>query len=372
MFGCEAEFCLHRNKHGQKGAIEFFSDINRYTSLELPYVAKGGRLEKPSLEWARTLFDHNEHFIELSNMGEEDRSVKFMLMALFFSALFLPVMGLFLALPGQEVFSADWMVSVLFGGGLFAFISTFIYLLWPAMGAPTFFTSLRARYRFNRTTRKVYVLRPKRYGGNVILDWDRVKAHTSWCAPREMEPDQIDDKFARQRRQETRGGPFGMRGLVLYWPPLAPNDAERKGEDVLWVGPKLAGEGLWQYIRTFMEEGMDKVPAPTEYEWLRKGFHSPSQHLEETEMSASRVLDRVGGRGENSTQTKMTFLMTFLWAPLHSLAERLCTWPTFPEEWNSDCGQKRREDGIGPEEPLRWKPSLETIVAEQGKCRVSD
>lgn len=135
-------------------------------------------------------------------MGEEDRSVKFMLMALFFSALFLPVMGLFLALPGQEVFSADWMVSVLFGGGLFAFISTFIYLLWPAMGAPTFFTSLRARYRFNRTTRKVYVLRPKRYGGNVILDWDRVKAHTSWCAPREMEPDQIDDKFARQRRQK--------------------------------------------------------------------------------------------------------------------------------------------------------------------------
>ncbi len=46
MFGCEAEFCLHRNKHGQKGAIEFFSDINRYTSLELPYVAKGGRLGK--------------------------------------------------------------------------------------------------------------------------------------------------------------------------------------------------------------------------------------------------------------------------------------------------------------------------------------
>lgn len=83
MFGCEAEFCLHRNKHGQKGAIEFFSDINRYTSLELPYVAKGGRLAKPSLEWARTLFDHNEHFIELSNMGEEDRSVKFMLMAYF-------------------------------------------------------------------------------------------------------------------------------------------------------------------------------------------------------------------------------------------------------------------------------------------------
>ncbi|WP_081017388.1 hypothetical protein [Ralstonia solanacearum] len=182
-----------------------------------------------------------------------------------------------------------------------------------------------------------------------------------------MTPDQIDDKFARQLRQERGGGPFGMRGLVLYWPPFDPNDPERKGEDVLWVGPKLAGEGLWQYIRTFMEEGMDKVPEPNEYEWLRKGFHTPGQHLEETELSASRVLDDIGGRGKNSAQTQFTFLMTFLWAPLHCLAERLCTWPTFPEEWNSDCGQKRREDGIGPEEPLRWTPSLESLVAEPRK-----
>ncbi len=367
MFGCEAEFCVHRKKHGKKEAVEYFADINRYAVLESPFIEKKKNMQKPSLEWARTLFDYNEHFIELSNMGEEDRSIKFMLMALFFVALLLPVMGLSWALPGQEVFSSDWIVSVLFGGGLLAFISTFICLLWPAMGAPAFFTSLRARYRFNRTNRKVYVLRPKRYGGNVVLDWDRVRAHTSWCAPREMTPDQIDDKFARQRRQEERGGAFGMRGLVLYWPPLDPSDSERKGEEVLWVGPKLAGEGLWQYIRTFMEDGIDKVPVPTEYEWLRKGFHTPSQHLEETEMSASRVLDRIGGRGENSTQTKITFLMTFLWAPLHSLAERLCTWPTFPEEWNSDCGQKRREAGIGPEEPLRWTPSPESIAGQQRK-----
>ena len=39
----------------------------------------------------------------------------------------------------------------------------------------------------------------------------------------------------------------------------------------------------------------------------------------------------------------------------NSMAQWLCWWPTFPEEWNSDCGQKRRERGIGPEEPLRWE-----------------
>ncbi|MHA6826238.1 MFS transporter [Ralstonia pseudosolanacearum] len=368
MFDCEAAFLQHGKKHGKRRAVEYIADINRYTILHLPYEAEGTGLVKPSLLWARSLFDRNENFIELSNMGEEDRSLEF-LMGLFLVLVpFLPIVVLFFIASN----STDWLTDLFICGGMSVVTIVVVSLFWPSTITPNFGTYLRARYRFNRTTRKVYVLRPNRYGGNVILDWDRVKAHVTWCAPREMTPDQIDDKFARQLRQQRGGGPFGMRGLVLYWPPLDPNDPERKGEDVLWVGPKLAGEGLWQYIRTFMEEGMDKVPAPNEYEWLRKGFHTPSQHLEETELSASRVLDDIGGRGKNSARTQLTFLMTFLWAPLHCLAERLCTWPTFPEEWNSDCGQKRREDGIGPEEPLRWKPSLETIVAEQGKCRVSD
>jgi hypothetical protein len=170
-----------------------------------------------------------------------------------------------------------------------------------------------------------------------------------------MTHDDLRDPVAREARQATGGGVFGMRGLVLYWPPFDREDRERKGEDVLWVGPKLAGANLWQYIRTFMEEGMDKVPEPLECEWLRKGYQSPGQHIEETALGPSRVLDRLGGRGENSAQTQVVFLMTAVWAPLHCLAERLCTWPTFPQEWNSDCGQRRREDGIGPEEPLRWE-----------------
>lgn len=90
-------------------------------------------------------------------MGEEDRSVKFMLMALFFSALFLPVMGLFLALPGQEVFSADWMVSVLFGEGflpLYQHLSIFFGLRWVPQhfslrfGLAIGLTVPRARYTF--------------------------------------------------------------------------------------------------------------------------------------------------------------------------------------------------------------------------------
>ncbi|MGA4212351.1 MFS transporter [Ralstonia nicotianae] len=360
MFSCEAAFHEHRKKHGQREAVEYIADVNRYTVLHLPSGGSGKKPAKPSLVWLRTIFDRNEHFIEMSNMGEEDRSLELLLAILLLSAPALAVLFFILGLlyfSGWELYA---YAICFFSAAIFI-----VSLFWSSTIAPTYFTYLRARYRFNRTTRKVYALRPKRYGGNVILDWDRVKAHVNWCAPREMTPDQINDKSARQLRQEEGGGPFSLCGLVLYWPPLDPDDPERKGEDVLWVGPKLAGEPLWQYIRTFMEEGMDKVPEPNEYEWLRKGFHTPGQHLEETELSASRALDDLGGRGHNSAQTQFAFLMTFLWAPLHCLAERLCKWPTFPEEWNSDCGQKRREDGIGPEEPVRWKPSLENIVAEQ-------
>ncbi|MFS2168362.1 MFS transporter, partial [Variovorax sp. Varisp62] len=130
-------------------------------------------------------------------------------------------------------------------------------------------------------------------------------------------------------------------------------DPERKGEDVLWVGPTGSGEALWQYIRTFMEDGMDAVPKPSEHEWLRKGFSGPGEHLEETVMHGSHMRDDIVGQG-TSGATYSNYAVNFLWAPLHSLAERLCYWPTFPEEWNSDCGQKRRESGIGPEEPMRW------------------
>ena len=359
MFNCESGFVVHRKKHGQREAVELIADINHYTKLQSPKdKPKKNGDSQPALDWQRALFDRNEHFIELSNMGEEDRSLMLMLSGFLLVGLFgLAVLAWTLELAGGHASTNDLYWGILFAFVMTAFALWLNYMLWPLQYAPNFFTLLRARYRFNRTARKVYVLRPARYGGNVVLDWDRVQAHVDWCAPREMTHDDLRDPVARQARQDNRGGQFGICGLVLYWPPLDAADKERKGEEVLWVGPKLAGENLWQYIRTFMEEGMDAVPEPTEYEWLRKGFHSVGQHVEETVLGPSRVLDRLGGRageGEASAQTHFNFMLNAVWAPLHCLAERLCSWPTFPEEWNSDCGQKRRESGLGPEEPLRW------------------
>jgi hypothetical protein len=136
-------------------------------------------------------------------------------------------------------------------------------------------------------------------------------------------------------------------------PPFHPNDPERKSEEVLWVGPKSAGENLRGYIRTFVESGFDAVPAPNEFEWLRKGFHNPVQHLDETVLSSVRVIDRLNGRDDDSLTTKASMMAALVRAPLLCLAERTCEWLTFPDEWNSDCGQERRENGIGLEDPLR-------------------
>ena len=238
----------------------------------------------------------------------------------------------------------------------FAAICEFAFgFYWYTYLRGIFLTALTARYRFNRTTGKVYVLRPKAFGGNVVLDWHRVKAHPDWCAPRDLKPGFQHDPALRAKRQGVAGGHFGRRGLVLYWPPLDAKDPERKGEDIIWVGQWLQGKNLWAYIRVFMEEGMDAVPAPEEDEWRRKGRSSMWQHLWESQLDpVLRAAKLKGNPDPRSAVDLADYLMELPFLPLNTLAQWLCYWPTFPEEWNSDCGQQRREDGIGPEEPLRW------------------
>ncbi|WP_258396891.1 hypothetical protein [Cupriavidus alkaliphilus] len=192
------------------------------------------------MNFTRTIFDYNGHFMELSNLGEEGRSLEFLLSIIYLAVSLVPAVFIVDGYRGGGgPFDVEFCLAV-----IVVFEIDFGIYFWPMPITPNFFTNLRARYRFNRTTRKVYVLRPGRYGGNVVLDWDRMRAHLNWCAPREMEPDEIDDRNARQRRRHNAGGEFRMRRLVLYWPPLNHDDAERKGEDVLWVGPKLAGKTL--------------------------------------------------------------------------------------------------------------------------------
>src|SRR6478752_7291460 len=83
MFDCEAGFVQHRKRHGQREAVELIADINPYVTLHSPRDKPNKRGVQPCLDWQRCLFDLNEHFIEVSNMGEGDRSLMFMLACLF-------------------------------------------------------------------------------------------------------------------------------------------------------------------------------------------------------------------------------------------------------------------------------------------------
>lgn len=370
MFKSELSYAQEARRMCKQKALVYYADINEHTQLygaqegpkpREPNTPRPTNREKrqepvfaePCLSGRRVLFDFNQHFIEMSNGGEELRSLMLMVSFLFGSMLVMPVLGLSWTLPRDTLFSSDWFVNLTIGGGMLLVVLVGLYFAWRTIFSAIFFTALCPRYRFNRTTGKVYVLRPKQFGGNAVLDWSRVRAHVQWTPPKSWMPEELAQNS--QAREERRLSAFrGEGSLVLYWPPFDASDAERKGEDILWVGPTGSGEALWQYIRTFMEQGMQAVPQPGPGNWLRKGFSDSAEHLEENVMHGSHQRDAIEGKGMTG-MTALNYAANAPWAPLHSLAERLCYWPKFPDEWNSDCGLKRRERGVGPEQPLRWE-----------------
>lgn len=343
-----------KRKYGQQAAMEIAGDIHDYTQLYGPEKSIG----MPHLN-GRQVFDFNEHFIELGT-ATEGRSFFFMIFALLVFCVLIVGGGLFffvlfVRLKGVESNPPSWLVISILGAVLAFGICAF-RIYWHIFFRAFFLTALTARYRFNRTTGKVYVLRPKKFGGNAVLDWHRVKAHPKWCTPLEVKPGWQYNQTERDKRKRAGGG-FSMRhGLVLYWPPLDANDPERKGEDILWVGKWISGTPLWEYIRTFMQEGMQAVPAPEPHEYRRKRRSSMWQYLwEEGFDTTIREARLLGNEKPESAVGVGDWLREGPFVIFNSWAQWLCWWPTFPKEWNSDCGQKRRERGIGVEEPLRWK-----------------
>lgn len=351
MFEGPVALIWERRKYGQKAAMEMIGDIHEYTKLY-------GPKDSVDVPWinARQLFDRNEHFIEWGS-PMRDRAGALMISALVAFLVILSFFGIaVLAVPGTGKDELGWFayVVVVFVAG-FAWFAATVY--WYNYLRSTLLTALCARYRFNRTTRKVYVARPRQFGGNVVLDWDRVRAHPDWRAPAGMklEPGYQHDPEMREARANSPGGFMMSRGLVMYWPPFDEDDPKRKGEDLLWVGQWRSGTSDWEYIRRFMEEGGDAVPAPEPSHWRRKGRASMSQHYWEVEMDPEiRKAELLGETDPRANVSLMGKVLPLPFLFLNSIAERLCWWPTFPREWNSDCGQPRRESGIGPEEPLHW------------------
>ncbi|SEJ74718.1 DUF6708 domain-containing protein, partial [Achromobacter sp. NFACC18-2] len=110
------------------------------------------------------------------------------------------------------------------------------------------FTARRLIVRFNRVTRKVYLLRPQYLGGIRILDWEKTQP--------------IIEKSMTEL--EGTGG-----FILLAWDRGHGVDLEGNPTDnieLAFVGKptRNASELLafWEYIRRYMEEGPDAAPAP--------------------------------------------------------------------------------------------------------------
>jgi len=113
------------------------------------------------------------------------------------------------------------------------------------------FTARRIVVRFNRVTRKVYLLRPEHLGGIRVMDWDKTEI------------------FIDKNMSELEGtGGF----VVLVWDRGHGVDLQGTPTDnleVTFVGKptRNASELLafWEYIRRYMEDGPAAVPAPKKF-----------------------------------------------------------------------------------------------------------
>jgi hypothetical protein len=214
-----------------------------------------------------------------------------------------------------------------------------LYLHFGLNGVHTaFFTYARGRIRFNRQTRKVYVLRPRWCGGNAVLDWDRLRAIVD-----------MDGYDLLTRKNIAPGKKLPYYALILYHPPFDPGDPGAKGEDALFVGPSLAsGDSaapLWEYIRRYMEDGPghNGVPsrAPLAGSTLCGIPDSRQRELEDPFAS--------GGF-------------------FYRLSVDTCSWPRFPKEWHSDSGLGEPED-----RPVQTGAVMTALVYRaQGKLSSQD
>lgn len=148
---------------------------------------------------------------------------------------------------GQPLMGSDYffliVIPLICVGAIFIYFKyAFPYLRLES------FTARRLIVRFNRVTRKVYLLRPKHLGGIQILDWDKTQI--------------VVDK--NMSELEGTGG-----FLILGWDKGDGVDLEGRPVDdmeLAFVGKptRNASELLafWEYIRRYMEEGPAAAPAP--------------------------------------------------------------------------------------------------------------
>ena len=201
-----------------------------------------------------SLYAHNEIYIDLRTPSDEKKGiVTFFECVIGGTLLWAQIATVWLAIADilnpSAVLGWDFYVFGLILTPLTASVALYLFckyaLSYIRLEA---FTARRIIVRFNRITRKVYLLRPKHLGGIRIMDWDKTEIL-------------LDKKMSEL---EGTGG-----FLILVWDKGDGVDLQGTPTDnleVTFVGKptRNASELLafWEYIRRYMEDGPAAAPAP--------------------------------------------------------------------------------------------------------------
>ncbi|HBO0991751.1 TPA: hypothetical protein L4E57_005242, partial [Pseudomonas aeruginosa] len=205
-----------------------------------------------------SIYEHNNSYIDLRTPNDEKRGV-----ITLFSAW---ICGMFTytALKTGSISASKILAGHGISGTPLTASDYFFLIALPllCLAVPTIFLAYTFRYlrlesftarriivRFNRITRKVYLLRPKHLGGIRIMDWDKTEV--------------LIDKSMSEL--EGTGG-----YVILVWDRGDGVDLQGTPTDnieVTFVGKptRNASELLafWEYIRRYMEDGPAAAPAPS-------------------------------------------------------------------------------------------------------------
>ncbi|WP_110973527.1 DUF6708 domain-containing protein [Pseudomonas huaxiensis] len=201
-----------------------------------------------------SLYAHNDNHIDLRTPNDEKRGV----ITFFFCTL-----GGMLAWAGITTIwmavsdllypktSIDWEFYI-FGlilSPLTANIALYLFLRYAIKHLRLeSFTARRIIVRFNRITRKVYLLRPKHLGGIRIMDWDK----TEIIVDKNMS--ELDGTGGYVILGWEKGD-----GMDLHGTPTENIELTFIGKPTRNASELLA---FWEYIRRYMEDGPAAAPAP--------------------------------------------------------------------------------------------------------------
>ncbi|WP_256589123.1 DUF6708 domain-containing protein [Pseudomonas sp. ACN8] len=206
-----------------------------------------------------SLYDYNSTYIDVRTPNDEKRGLITLIPgtcgALFIWMLVATLYFLVIYYRGEysdETTPLDvFNIILLHAIPLIPITSLYLYMkyVFPYLRLEIF-TARRLIVRFNRITRKIYLLRPKHLGGIVALDWDTAEV----C---------INPKMSEL---DGTGG-FVMLGWDKETHSVRDADGHLKDDfEITFVGKptRNASELLafWEYIRRYMEEGPEAAPKP--------------------------------------------------------------------------------------------------------------